>query len=30
MHEVVPRAVKSARYPALLEKVRAFNKTDQN
>jgi hypothetical protein len=30
MHEVVPRAVKSAGYPALLRKVRAFDKTDQN
>jgi hypothetical protein len=30
MHEVVPRAIKGARYPALLGKVCAFNKTDQN
>jgi hypothetical protein len=30
MDEVVRRAVKSARYPALLGKVCAFDKTDQN
>jgi hypothetical protein len=30
MHELVPRAVKSARYPAFLEKARTFDKTDQN
>jgi hypothetical protein len=30
MHEVVPRAVKSVGYPAILRKARAFDKTDQN
>jgi hypothetical protein len=30
MHDVVPRAVKSARYPPLLGKARAFDKMDQN
>jgi hypothetical protein len=30
MREVVSRAVKSARYLALLGKARAFDKTDQN